>query len=308
MEIDKNSTVNPANPKVALVLGGGGLKPISAIPLIDFLLQSRIVPGLLAGCSGGAGMMALMASGYSTQEMIELFRKTLNPRLFKKNWKSLAAMFGLARVDFGREFSFFKPEPIQKMFRRTYGDRTFQDLKYPLVLQTTDYETGEPVEVETGDLASAVYASSAVIPFFPPILVNGRVLFDGVYSSPLPIFAALKRGADIIIAVDFMEDLQPHPANFYEAMVHVNKVYARTISRSQTSFSIDLHHYEIVCVKVRFEKYVQLWHIDSFDLILEAGKKAVAKYGKEILTVYQSFRHQDGLAPDGAGAPHEPSH
>lgn len=283
-------------PRVALVLGGGGLKPLSAIPLLRFLDANGIRPSLLVGCSGGAGTLAMWASGYSHEEMAAFFRDKLRPSLFLRDWKSVAATFGLCRADFGHAFSFFKTAPIFRLFRGMYGDRRLEALNFPLVLQATDYETGEGVELERGDLVDAVYASSAVYPFFHPIRLDGRLLFDGLYSAPLPVLAAVRRGADVVIAVDFMEKMQPNPKSFYEAMVHVNKVFTKTIVESQMAFSIDMHHHEIIYVKVRFDKYIQLWDVGTYDLILEAGKRAVEEFGPEILAVCA-----DGAVPRTGG-------
>jgi len=271
-----------AEPRVALVLGSGGLNALASLPLIEFLEAHQIHPELLVGCSGGAITLALWACGYQGHDM-KAFSRHLHPALFTKNWRSIAIMFGLIRKGFNKSLSLFKTEPIFAALRNMYGDRRLEDLDPPLILQATDFETGEGVELDSGSLVEAVYASCAAYPFLHPVHLNGRWLFDGVFSAPLPILPAVRRGVDVVLAVDFSERLQPEPRSFFGAMIHVNKVLGRAVAQSQMLASIDLHPHEIIHIKVRFSGFTPIWETDAFERIQVAGRQAVAEYGAEIL-------------------------
>jgi hypothetical protein len=58
-------------------------------------------------------------------------------------------------------------------------------------------------------------------------------------------------------------------------MVHLNKVFTQNIMQSHTTLSLSLHHYEIIYIKVGFEKYINIWDTGAMTLMIEAGKAAV---------------------------------
>ena len=58
-------------PKVGIALGAGGAKGIAHIPMLEALDELGITPHRIAGCSIGAIMGALYASGQSAEEIKE---------------------------------------------------------------------------------------------------------------------------------------------------------------------------------------------------------------------------------------------
>ena len=66
----------------------------------------------------------------------------------------------------------------------------------------TDLETGDPVVMHDGDLASAMRASLSAPGVFAPVERNGRLLVDGGLAENLPIDVARAMGVDILIVVD----------------------------------------------------------------------------------------------------------
>ena len=276
-------------PKVALVLGGGGIKPYSIIPLLKFLDSQSIKLNLVVGCSGGAIMSALLASGYSTGEIVNRIVPSLKKNLFKTDFRALAS---IARLPFSRmdkEKAFIKAAPIRKFFRELFGNRRLEDLRLKTILQATDFESGEGVGLETGDLADSVYASSAIFPLLPALKMGERWLFDGGFSAPVPVLQAVKNSPDIIIVADFQEKLNPNPRGYFEAALHTGKTYTKTITSAQNCLSIDLHEGEMIYVKVLFEKYISIWEIDKLPAILEAGEVAMEKAKGEIMLAWDHY-------------------
>jgi len=276
-------------PTVALVLGSGGLKPLAAIPMLEFLSAHGIQLDLMVGCSGGSLALLALSCGYASSELGAFFKQVLKPSLFPKDWLNLLNMLGLRRKPFHKTQSVFKTAPIRKELRRQVGDRRLEDCPVPLVLQATDFETGEGVELDSGDLVDSVYASIACYPFFHPIQLNGRWLFDGAFSAPLPILPAVRRGMDFIIAMDFSEKLRANPPNFMAAMMHLHQVVGMAVAQSQVLASIDLNGGEIALAKVRFAKVLNLWDTHAYDRILEAGRQAVDEFGPDILAQYRDL-------------------
>jgi len=138
-------------------------------------------------------------------------------------------------------------------------------------------------------LADAIYASGAIFPILPPINIDGRWYTDGFYTSSLPVMEAVKRQMDIIIAVIFEDPIHPNPRGFFSCFNNIYKIQSTAVTRYQMALSIDLHDYEIITIKVPFEKTIKMWDIDAVPKILDAGKQAVEKKKEEILEAVRSF-------------------
>jgi len=293
----------PIAPKVALVLGSGGLNSLAALPLIGFLATHGVRPDLLVGCSGGSLILTMLACGYTAGDMADFLNRCLRPEIFPKDWWSIATMVGLRPKRFNKSVSVFKTDPIFKLFREVAGDQRLEDLPIPMVLQATDFNTGEGVELASGRLVEAVYASCAAYPIFHPIQIDGRWLIDGAFSAPLPILAAVRRGVDIVITMDFSDKLEGEPTNFIEAMIHVQKIFGMSVVQSQMLASIDLLGTEILHVKVRFPKRIKLWETTAYALIQAAGHQAVEEYGAELLTLIRGCTPRREHARSDSGRP-----
>ncbi|MDX9823049.1 MAG: patatin-like phospholipase family protein, partial [Syntrophales bacterium] len=93
-----NST--PARPKISLVLSSGGLKPVAAVSLFEFLDEQSIPVDLMVGCSAGSIISALRGIGCGTQEMIDFFRGVERFKPF--GHIDYRALLGLAKLPFGK--------------------------------------------------------------------------------------------------------------------------------------------------------------------------------------------------------------
>jgi len=279
-------------PKVAVVLGGGGIKPYSAIPLISFLQEQNIQVDLLVGCSGGSIMSALWSYGYTPDQMLNDVAPRLKKSTFKTNWKALLAVGNLPFGRMDKHTALIHAGPIRKVMKDLWGDTRLEDLKTKTIIQVTDFETGEGIGLETGLLADCVYASSAIFPLLPPLKMGERYLFDGAFTAPVPILQAIRHKVDIIIVVDFLEKVQTDPKGLFDNLVHTGKLNAKTIGASQMALSIDINHAEIIYIKVVFEHFISFWEIDKFPEILNAGQIAMGKVKDEILLVYNHLRQK----------------
>jgi NTE family protein len=211
----------------------------------------------------------------------------LKKSTFKANWKAFMAIANLPFGRMNRESALIHSGPIQKIMKGLWGDTRLEDLKIKTIIQVTDFQTGEGIGLESGLLADCVYASSAIYPLLPPIQIGQRWLFDGAFTAPIPVLQAIKRKPDIIIVVDFLEKLHQDPNGFLDTMIHIGNLNIKTISATQMALSIDLHHAEIIYMKVEFEKYISFWEIEKFPFILDAGKKALDKIKDEFLLAYK---------------------
>ena len=186
--------------RVALVLGGGGLKGFAHIGVLRALEERGIRPALYAGTSIGALLASASALGVGSGEMARRALELRRRDLFRLN--HVGVLLGWMRAA-----SIYQSEPLRAITESVIppGLR-FDELGVPVLVNTVDVERGTQVVWGTPGLraarvADAVYASCALPGFFPPGAVDGRVCIDGGTVDNLPVSIAAV-DADLIIAVD----------------------------------------------------------------------------------------------------------
>ncbi len=198
-----------SHPRIGLVLGGGGARGITHVPVMEALDDLGLRPTAIAGTSIGAIYGAARAGGLSgadlRQATLAMFGNranvlaklwTLRP---KKFGDLLTGGFGLGQID---------PEKILATFVGEAIPATFDDLQIPLTVVATDFYGGSPARLTKGDLRRAVAASMAIPTLFKPVVIDGRVLVDGGIVDPVPV-DALPVEVDLVIAVDVVSFPEP---------------------------------------------------------------------------------------------------
>lgn len=178
---------SPEQPKVALVLGGGGLRGFAHIGVLRALEEAGVQPDIVVGTSAGAVVGAAYASGLSAQEIESIARAVKVSSLIDLTLSKSGLMRGdqIARwVD-----NITGGVPIEKFPRR-------------FAAVATDLESGKAVLLDSGSPGAAVQASAAVPGPNVPVAYEGGHLVDGGVSSLVPVRFARALGADIVIAVD----------------------------------------------------------------------------------------------------------
>jgi NTE family protein len=179
----------PSRPKIGVALGGGFARGIAHLGVLRVLQEENIPVDFLAGTSAGAMLAIAYASGHKIPEIVAQSRATR----FKDfgNWK--LSWLGLA-----------SNQKLEHYPRKYLGVSTFEELKIPLVIAATDLATGEPAYFSSGPLGPALRASCAYPGMFVPVEIDDHIYVDGFLAAPVPVEAARKMGADIVIAV-FLE-------------------------------------------------------------------------------------------------------
>jgi NTE family protein len=189
-------------PTFAVAFGAGGARGYAHINVVEALDELGIRPTAIAGSSIGALVGACMAAGMSGREMREhclsvLGRKSeVASRVWSLRPTSLAQAF-----QGGLRVSQFDVERLLKAFMPDCLPEAFEALAIPLFVTATDYYGHSELSLESGDLVSALAASSALPGLFQPIRRGGMILVDGGVYNPVP-FDLLKGKADVVIGVD----------------------------------------------------------------------------------------------------------
>jgi NTE family protein len=175
--------------KIGLALGSGGVKGLAHIGVIKTLIKNDIPIDFIAGASVGS----LIGAGYAAYGDIEKIEEII----LGTNWR-----YALSLLDPAWKGGIIKGKKVKKLLKQWLPDITFSDLKIPLTVIATDIFTGKKINLNKGDLISAIMASSAVPPVFKPVEFEDKILVDGGLSNPVPADIAKKMGSDIVIAVN----------------------------------------------------------------------------------------------------------
>jgi NTE family protein len=79
--------------------------------------------------------------------------------------------------------------------------KTFEELRIPLGVTATDFNSGQGVVFHSGSVIDPVRASCAYPGMFLPVQIRGRYFVDGMLSHPVPAHPVREMGADRVIAV-----------------------------------------------------------------------------------------------------------
>jgi NTE family protein len=171
--------------EVGLVLGGGGARGLAHIGVLRALEEFSIKPVALAGCSMGAIISAFYAAQYSPDDMVDIIRKLKYRQFFY--FGELGGIIGGHGIE---------------AFLSQYLPDTFEDLSLPLTVTTVDVQDGRLVVLNTGELISALRASSALPGILSPVKRFDRYYVDGGLLNNLPIDIIRTMTMAPVIAVD----------------------------------------------------------------------------------------------------------
>jgi len=187
----------------ALALGGGGARGLGHIAVIEALDEMGVKPAAIAGASIGSLVGAVYAAGIPAKEMrrhvVALAHKrgAIFRRLMAARAGSIAGLVsegfaGASMVDAEKFCAQFLPDGVPE---------TFEELRVPLIVATSDLYRRREVPIASGPLKPALAASIALPGLMRPVVIGERVLIDGGATNPLP-FDHLRGRADVVVAVD----------------------------------------------------------------------------------------------------------
>lgn len=183
--------------KTAFVLAGGGSLGAVQVGMLSELLATGIRPDLIVGVSAGAlngSFLAHDCSAATVDRMARLWSSVRTRDILGLSWSTLLGLVGLrshlARAD-----------GLRRLLERELLTRTFEQTQVPLYVVAADQATGAEVLLCNGDILESVLASTAIPGVFPPVLLGGRTLVDGVVATGTPIATAVRLGASRLIVM-----------------------------------------------------------------------------------------------------------
>jgi NTE family protein len=173
-------------PAIGIALGGGFARGIAHVGVLKVLEQEGIPVRVVAGTSVGALIGAAYCSGVTVDELHEMAH---NVRF------TTFARWTLSRCGFASN------DRMISFLTRFLKVKTFEELRIPLGVTATDFNTGEGVVFHSGSIIDPVRASCAYPGMFLPVQMRGRYLVDGMLSHPVPTQPLREMGAERVLAV-----------------------------------------------------------------------------------------------------------
>lgn len=300
-------------PKIALVLSGGGARGIVHIGVIKALEEADIPIDYIVGTSMGAIIGGLYASGYSTDELVsfldkndwnEIFSLIENPdrrdiildnkslhdksiiKLFFKNFDVILPQ-GLS---FANKFN--------SVLNRYYfdakyvSDGNFDDLLIPFRAVATDLISGNSVNLKSGNIATAVRASSTIPLRHTPVKIKNMLLVDGGLMANIPVTSAITEfHPDIIIAVDASSPLMPEkdlnsPWNVADQIITVDilKFSKEQLKKANFVITPDIKNFS----NTDFTQVDTLVHLgeEAGEIAAQNIKQAISNFTDSVFTNY----------------------
>jgi NTE family protein len=181
-----NGSEAKASPAIGLALGGGFARGIAHVGVLKVLEEEGIQVRYIAGTSVGALIGAAYCSGLTIAEL-EAVAHQVRFTTF--------ARWTLSR------YGFASNDRMVSFLTRTLKAKTFEELRIPLGVTATDFNTGKGRVFCSGSLIDPVRASCAYPGMFLPVNIDGHWLVDGMLSHPVPTVPLREMGARRVLAV-----------------------------------------------------------------------------------------------------------
>jgi NTE family protein len=205
-------------PKVGLVLSGGAAKGMAHVGVLKVLEEAGIEPDIITGTSMGSVIGGLYAIGYRADSMERLllqqdWEQVLSDRIELENvileekdyFENQLFEIGYKNGQFIPPSGLIYGQQVDNLLSRlalpAYKTEDFRDFPIPFRCVAADIVEGQPVVLDSGDLAGAMRASMAIPTAFTPVEREGKILIDGGLIRNFPVEEAKAWGADIIIGV-----------------------------------------------------------------------------------------------------------
>jgi NTE family protein len=202
-----------------LALSGGGAHAAAHAGVLQALSREHVPVAGIAGVSGGALVAAAWAGGADLDRLVDQASR-LHPWMWVRGWGG--GLLSGSRL--GALIDEFLPLP------------TFDQLKVPVVVLATDVDTGEAAVFREGNLRDAVRASCSFPGVFPPMILNGRRLYDGGITEVIPVRLAREMAGEsgIVVAVDVNSGTKwPGAASFVAVALRAGLTLLRGRTRAE---------------------------------------------------------------------------
>lgn len=254
--------------KKSLVLSGGGARGMAHVGVLKVLDELNIKVDVISGCSIGALIGAMYASGKSGTKIEEFI---LSTKIYKNFNLSLSPL-GIKKFD-----------KLEKKVLKFIGVRTFKKLQIPLYVNATNLSRGEEVVFSSGRLSPAIRASMAVPGIFSPVKIGGDYHIDGGIKNQLP-FEILPQEIKkyILVDVSFYDKLSIKKISLVDVLRASVRLMQDEITREKLE---DLDKKSYIRLIPPVSRYGILETEDKFKKIIDLGEKEARKNKAKLINL-----------------------
>jgi NTE family protein len=234
----------PARPRTAFVLSGGGNQGVSQVGMLRALIERGIVPDVVIGTSAGAlngAAVAYAPNLTGVAQLAAVWEQLQTDHVFPGG--RIHRAWNVVR----RGTHLFGNEGLAALIHHSTPARSFSDLEVPLRVIATDLDTGEEVVLARGPLKPALLASTALPGVFPIVVHGGRRLVDGGVVNNVPLWHALSGPVDRVFVLNVSSGAGDHAVRSPLDVVMTSFMHARN------------QRYEL-------ERHQAVEHVDVIDL------------------------------------------
>lgn len=208
----------------AFVLSGGGARGALQVGALQALIESGERPDVVVGTSIGSWNGAWLAHDPTPEGMEGLaavWRTLTSNRVLlgiepetprRHASAGLRLLVAARRVTQGYP-SLYSDIGLRRLVEQYVGEHTFDDMAVPLRIIATDLAYGTRAIFQSGPIAPAIMASSAIPGIFPPVCIGDHAYIDGGALDNCSLETALALGARriFVIDVDYDDGSGPSP-------------------------------------------------------------------------------------------------
>jgi len=194
--------------RTAFVLSGGGNLGALQVGMMRALLERRISPDLVLGCSVGAVNGAVLA-GNPTLAMVgglqDLWRGMADEGVLPSGL--MPATVQLAR----KGKAIHDNTNLRRVLELALPVTTFEELVIPFECVAVALPEGTETWFSAGPLVEPILASAALPAVYPPVVIDGVPYLDGAIVNDVPVSRAVELGADRIFVLHVGSWDRPRP-------------------------------------------------------------------------------------------------
>ncbi len=183
----KSEFTDKEKPVIGIAFGGGGVRGFMHLGIIKALEEAGIKARVVTGSSAGSIAASLYATGMPYEEIEKI-------------------VFEARETDFlDLAFSsqgFIKGRKLAQWVKENTGENSIETLPIDLGIAVVDLNSRKSYLIVEEDIGEAVQASCSIPGAFVPVKSNDKLFVDGGVLSQIPVRAARRLGADIVVGVD----------------------------------------------------------------------------------------------------------
>lgn len=278
-------------PKVGLVLSGGGAKGLAHIGVLKEIDKAGLQIDYIGGTSMGAIIGGLYASGYSGVQierivdsidlqnvLQDIVPRSAKPFFEKEFGERYVITLPVTKKGIGLPKAVSKGQNVLDLLTYVLSPvdsiTDFKKLPIPFFCVATDVENGKMVLLEKGSLPLALRSSGSFPTLLNPVEMGGHLLIDGGIVNNFPSDIMKSKDVDIIIGVDVQSDLIKRD-RLNSVITILNQIVSYDIYEQSKKGELDSDVY----IKPDISDFTVV-DFDKSKKIIQKGEEIAIKYRK----------------------------